>query len=207
MLITSATIGFLAYLIATSGLKSEAIHALPGLIVLIGSPLVALYGFISQRNKLNTKWDTAKIIKMRQIHRWGSRVLLSLAVIETASGFYVFTASNPITQRFKFLVPLSFYTLIFIYAGGEFLFRFVAAREDEFPDLARFEVFTVNDFEEMVREGQKLCILDNVIMDLSGYFHQHPGGQFLLEQTVGRDISKFFYGGFALDGNIDSKPG
>jgi hypothetical protein len=29
----------------------------------------------------------------------------------------------------------------------------------------------------------------------------------LIDQTYGRDISKFFYGGYALDGNIGIKPG
>jgi hypothetical protein len=29
----------------------------------------------------------------------------------------------------------------------------------------------------------------------------------LLEQTIGRDVSKFFYGGYALDGNLNTKPG
>ena len=32
----------------------------------------------------------------------------------------------------------------------------------------------------------------------------HPGGAFLLEHNVGRDISKFFHGGHALDGNLDN---
>jgi len=36
---------------------------------------------------------------------------------------------------------------------------------------------------------------------MSSYAFQHPGGAFLLEYNVGRDISKFFYGGYALDGN------
>ncbi len=30
----------------------------------------------------------------------------------------------------------------------------------------------------------------------------HPGGRFLLEHNVGRDVSKFFYGGYSLDGNL-----
>ena len=29
----------------------------------------------------------------------------------------------------------------------------------------------------------------------------------MLDQTVGRDISKFFYGGYALDGNFNKKAG
>jgi len=52
-----------------------------------------------------------------------------------------------------------------------------------------------------VLEGEPLCILDNLVLNLSSYAHQHPGGAFLLQYTVGRDISKFFYGAYALDGN------
>jgi len=28
--------------------------------------------------------------------------------------------------------------------------------------------------------------------------NKHPGGSFMIEQTVGRDISKYFYGGHFL---------
>lgn len=38
---------------------------------------------------------------------------------------------------------------------------------------------------------------------MSKWAHQHPGGAFLIEYTAGRDISKFFYGGYALDGNTN----
>lgn len=34
------------------------------------------------------------------------------------------------------------------------------------------------------------------------YMDNHPGGKFLLEHNIGRDISKFFYGGYGLDGNL-----
>jgi cytochrome b involved in lipid metabolism len=46
-----------------------------------------------------------------------------------------------------------------------------------------------------------LVILENLVLDVGDYMDNHPGGRFLLEHTVGRDISKFFYGGYALDGN------
>ena len=35
----------------------------------------------------------------------------------------------------------------------------------------------------------------------------HPGGKFLIEHTVGTDISKFFYGGNAMDENVYGKEG
>jgi cytochrome b involved in lipid metabolism len=40
-----------------------------------------------------------------------------------------------------------------------------------------------------------------MVLNLKGFAYKHPGGSFLIEHTVGRDISKFFYGGYAMDGN------
>ena len=35
----------------------------------------------------------------------------------------------------------------------------------------------------------------------------HPGGRFALRHNIGRDISKFFYGGYSLEGNLErTKP-
>lgn len=56
----------------------------------------------------------------------------------------------------------------------------------------------------MVANGQKLVILDDLILDVGKFMHEHPGGTFSISHNVGRDISKFFYGGYALE-NIDGK--
>ncbi len=50
-------------------------------------------------------------------------------------------------------------------------------------------------------EKEQLVLLDDLILDVSKFKENHPGGQFLLEHNIGRDISKFFYGGYALDNN------
>jgi cytochrome b involved in lipid metabolism len=47
-----------------------------------------------------------------------------------------------------------------------------------------------------------LVILDDLVLDVTDYMDNHPGGKFLLQHNIGRDISKFFYGGYALDGNM-----
>jgi len=35
-------------------------------------------------------------------------------------------------------------------------------------------------------------------LDLKGYERNHPGGKFNLIHNLGRDISKFFFGGYNL---------
>jgi cytochrome b involved in lipid metabolism len=55
---------------------------------------------------------------------------------------------------------------------------------------------TEEKFEEEILKGKRLWILDDMVLDLTYYMPNHPGGAFLLEQNIGRDISKFFYGGY-----------
>ena len=54
-------------------------------------------------------------------------------------------------------------------------------------------------------KGRALVILDEYILDISDFMHKHPGGRFVLKHNIGRDISKYFYGGYSLDGNVNRK--
>ena len=41
-------------------------------------------------------------------------------------------------------------------------------------------------------------IFDNLVLDIRDYEIMHPGGKFNLLHNLGRDISKFFFGGYNL---------
>lgn len=41
------------------------------------------------------------------------------------------------------------------------------------------------------------------MVDLSKFKFSHPGGKFVIEHNVGRDISKFFYGSYMLENDMD----
>ena len=66
------------------------------------------------------------------------------------------------------------------------------ARED--PFIESETVITLDEFKQRISEGEKLCILDEFVLDVSKFSLNHPGGRFAIEHNVGRDISKFFYG-------------
>jgi cytochrome b involved in lipid metabolism len=38
-----------------------------------------------------------------------------------------------------------------------------------------------------------------MVIDVSSFKYEHPAGRFLVEHNIGRDISKFFYGGYAME--------
>lgn len=51
----------------------------------------------------------------------------------------------------------------------------------------------------MLRQGKQLVILDDMILDVEKYKHVHPGALFSIENNIGRDISKFYYGGYSME--------
>ena len=47
--------------------------------------------------------------------------------------------------------------------------------------------------------------MDDLVLDVTEFQSSHPGGKFLLEKNVGRDISKYFHGGYSFEPQSDSK--
>jgi hypothetical protein len=48
--------------------------------------------------------------------------------------------------------------------------------------------------------------LDDLVLDISGFAKVHPGGAFVLRHNIGRDVSKFFYGGYSMENKNFPKP-
>lgn len=44
-----------------------------------------------------------------------------------------------------------------------------------------------------------------MVINVTPYLDNHPGGKHLISHNIGRDVSKFFYGGYALD-SLSAKP-
>ena len=66
---------------------------------------------------------------------------------------------------------------------------------------------TAETFEqEVYQRGRKLMILDEFVLDVADFAEWHPGGKFVINHNIGRDVSKFFYGGYAQDGNGGPSP-
>lgn len=63
---------------------------------------------------------------------------------------------------------------------------------------------SISEFHEWIKSGKRLVLLDNLVLDLGRFSMIHPGGKFALQRTVGRDISKFFYGGFHILSELGS---
>ena len=116
-------------------------------------------------------------------------------------------------MKYMFLGMLSFLFFINLVLVSEYVHRKKARSENAAKqyiaehELAKragskgntdVKMYTAQQVDISVEQGFKLVILDNLILNLNGYERQHPGGKFTLIKNLGRDISKFYYGGYAL---------
>jgi cytochrome b involved in lipid metabolism len=76
----------------------------------------------------------------------------------------------------------------------------------ETPYQKSEKLITSDELEYRVEKGEKLVILDDMVLDVSNWMIHHPGGRFVIEHNIGRDISKFFYGGYSLENGTLLKP-
>jgi len=96
-----------------------------------------------------------------------------------------------------------FFVAIIVIEG---LFQKFKRGETPFVEPTSEEVITTEEFNKRVVGGEQLVLLDDLIVDVSEFMREHPGGRFLIEHNVGRDISKFFYGGYSLENNVGLSP-
>ena len=60
----------------------------------------------------------------------------------------------------------------------------------------------MEEFKQRLAEGEELAILEDLVVDLSKFKFNHPGGKFVIQHNVGKDISKYFYGSYMLENNL-----
>lgn len=96
------------------------------------------------------------------------------------------------------------FSFYFIFMCSELYYWLMLRREDPFvqPKL----VISQSEFDNRLKRGEQLVVLDNLVLDVSRFKNNHPGGRFLLEYNVGKDISKYFYGCYIMEVGTYLKP-
>lgn len=65
---------------------------------------------------------------------------------------------------------------------------------------------SVQQFKKLVEKDRKqLVIIDDMVIDISSFMFDHPGGRFVLQHLIGADVSKYFYGAYTYENYISDK--
>lgn len=178
-----------------------------------------LTGFAAFLAKKIFKWNSKKIRLIRWVHRLISYGMYGLTTytiytgidehIDYLKGEGTLEDHNyglKIYNDWERICVFQMFLSIFIIVIGEGIYRYNSMSEDLNITPKLKELIDEETLERRVRSGEKLVVLDDMVLDIGAFSYHHPGGQFLLDYNIGRDVSKFFYGSYALDGN-NSKPG
>lgn len=90
---------------------------------------------------------------------------------------------------------------LLVLGSFEFAYKRSLIKEEQFNYPTK--VITIEEFESRVIKGEKLVLVDELVLDVSEFMEDHPGGRFSIEHNIGRDVSKFFYGGYSLEARVD----
>lgn len=135
-------------------------------------------------------------MRVRRVHKFLALFFWAFSLVVMSYGIYDKFAGM---EKYQKLVYVNIGAMLGITLLFEGYFQWMWRQEDPLSYPER--TMTEEEFEKRVKDGEKLVILDNMVIDIGGYAYAHPGGSHLINYNIGRDISKFIYGSYALCGN------
>ena len=130
-------------------------------------------------------------------------LIVAQATILLGGLAYANLAVNPLAKD----VSIGAFGLFFLIVVALEIYHRLYRLRREVNYLDPNNVISREEFDRRVHTGgEQLVILDDLVLDVRKFKSEHPGGQFLLDFHVGRDISKYFYGGYVLENGTGLKP-
>jgi hypothetical protein len=143
------------------------------------------------------KWNTSIMILTKWLHLVSGYVFILVANVTTYYGIKLYQETYNPDESATYFGALNLALCLTIWFAAETVYQYFIRRQIPREKNEKF-LRTLEDFYEGLAQGQKLVILDDMILDIGKYQFLHPGGMFTLSYNVGRDISKFYYGGYQL---------
>lgn len=180
-------------------------HPAFGFVTLVLAVLLSLGGMNASLQRMIQKdWTTAVMLRYAKMHGIFGYFLIFFSQITVALGiFAIMNGSNNTTKTYGLFIG----NVLFFFGGvmiGECYRRSVLSEEDLWK--AQPETMSRATFKGRLERGHKLCVLDDMIIDVEPFIRWHPGGKFVINEVVGTDISKYFYGGYNMEGNGGKVP-
>lgn len=58
---------------------------------------------------------------------------------------------------------------------------------------------TLAEFEQLIKEGKKYCLMDQYVIDVCWYRWEHPGSTYAIDNCIGKEIGKYIYGSYSQE--------
>jgi len=155
------------------------------------------------------KWKTFFIRTVARVHKYLALLIVLYGQYVILTGIKIYYRKYSGTSDQEGLT----FILFFLHLGGhvvlfavlEIVFRLWRNKSGALTSKDPVKTITSFEYEELVKEGKQLCILDDLVLDVGRYASRHPGGKFLIDAIMGRDVSKYFYGGYKMENSKSNR--
>ena len=171
-------------------------HAYLGLVITVITIFAPIGGFVTIYYNLYSKFNTDFYMKVRASHQYFGYFMIVLCQVEIFLGARMCTHVGTKGRSLGVSQMATFYAMVFV---CEVIFQIVKRRNWQFRNPA--VVLTKEEFRRKSEEGEDLVILDDLVLKVNDFKYYHPGGFFTIHQNRSRDVSKFFYGGYQMNGS------
>ncbi|CAI2386462.1 unnamed protein product [Moneuplotes crassus] len=133
----------------------------------------------------------------RLVHIITSWLLIVYAQFVMLSGLYLYNSP---------MVPL-FYThvaiMVVIGVVLEIIFCFMLKNwKYEYINVLHEKILPEMSIKHFLDSEKKLALFDNYVVDMGGYYWEHPGTAYVLEECVKMDVGKYFFGSYTMENMI-----
>ena len=149
-------------------LHSVFVFPVLGLIVLIA------FGGIFTRSRLRRSvWQTKGALMIKNIHKGFAYFVLIWSYFAIATGihFYRMNPAHPSDFPLEYLHMTVMALIVF-----SLEFRYQQSLKSQEPFTKDVLTITLEDFNARIRNGEKLVLLDDLILDIEAFIGEHPGG-------------------------------
>ena len=174
---------------------NECLHSAFGLFVLFAVSAVVLLGFISWLSlTFRESLMCCRKLKVHLLHSYLGYALLIVSQIATLLG--VIRYNDETSDGTLGYANLSIF--LGTWAVLEAYYRLKHSRRIHTSQDEITTFLSLKEFNLKLKQSHRLVVLDNFVFNLENYVSNHPGGERLLTSNIGRDVSKYFYGGYSM---------
>lgn len=201
-LLITLVMAFLA--LKEGGWEVGNLHSVLGVIILSLVLLIVLGGVLNRSLMQRLRWRTKDVLRVKMVHRYFGYFMLILSEAAIVTGSLKYANKQGDNVNIPGLVHVFVFFIIILLVEG--IFQKYRRGETPFVEPTSEEVISTEEFDKRVVGGEQLVILDDLILDVSHFMAEHPGGRFLIENSIGRDVSKYFYGGYVMENGVGLTP-
>lgn len=172
-------------------------HRPIGIIVMVISVLQFVGGMSVKQTNANLEWKTKWAYFTKLGHQCFGLFIIMFSNFQVVTGLVNY--ESPV----KNLIYVHFAVYFVILVAIEILYRWRykytdkgVVKKQDVPVMSQLQLNT------LIRNGRKLVLFNNFILDVESFMDEHPGTRFVIAENIGADIGKYFYGAYSVEADV-----